>query len=190
MKIQVLLFSMILLPLAAAMAEESGFYFKTEAGPAFMENPHVDMAAQGFDLKTKTGVRLDLVGGYTVNKYLSVELNAAMVRTELIDNGATTYYQVPLMANVVGKYPVAKLEPYIGCGIGGVEVLADNHGYIDDGAQAFGAQAMTGLQYRIGGHASLGLGYKFLYVTQVHFFGADFGPGLTHSVLATVTCHF
>jgi len=183
----------VLLSVFGVKAEDSPFYIKAEGGPAFLEDIHVRMyGIDNHDLKTKTGVRVDLTGGYDLNKYFVVELNVAMIRTDLIDLGHTIYYQVPIMANVLGKYPIGKWQPYAGFGLGGVVVAPDNHGLgADDPDGVFGAQAMAGLQYQLTSNCSLDLGYKFLYTATMHPAARiEIGPGYTHSFLAGLSYHF
>ena len=187
------LIGFVLMSVPAIKAEDS-FYVKAETGPAFTEDVHVHMhqPQNAFDLKTKTGVRVDLAGGYNFNKYLAGELNVAMVRTKLIDLGHTDYYQVPLMANVLGKYPIGKWQPYAGVGFGSVVVIPDNHGQgADDVNGVIGAQAMAGVQYRIASNCSVEVGYKFLYADTIRPANRiELGPSYTHSFLAGLTYHF
>jgi opacity protein-like surface antigen len=184
------LIGLILLSVPAMKAEDS-LYFKVEAGPAF-QNVHVHIPSASFNLKAKTGIRADLIGGYDFNDYLAGELNVAMIHTDLIDGGHTSFYQVPLMANVLGKYPMGKWQPYAGAGLGCVMTMPDNHGQgQDDADEVFGTQAMAGIQYHITSSCSLELGYKFLYTATSHpAFGIDLGPVYTHSLLAGLSWHF
>ena len=193
MKIPTLLICFVSLSVTATKAaEDSLYYCKVEAGPAFMENVHVHIPNNSFNLEAKTGVRADLTGGYNFNKYLAAELNLAMIHTELVDVAHTSYYQVPFMANILGKYPIRKWQPYAGVGLGCVAVIPDNHGQGDDDMdEVFGTQAMAGIQYQITSNCSLDLGYKFLYTATMHP-GArtELGPGYTHSFLAGISYHF
>ena len=87
------LIGFVLLSVSAIKAEGSLYYCKVEAGTAFLEDIHVRTdhgAVNNGNLKTKTGVRVDLIGGYNFNKYLAGELNVAMVRNKLVDLGHTT----------------------------------------------------------------------------------------------------
>ena len=193
MKIPTLLICFVSLSVIATQAQEESFYVKTEAGPAFLEDIHVRMnSVNNNNLKTETGVRVDLIGGYNFNKYLAGELDIAMVRNDLIDLGHTIYYQVPLMANIVGKYPIGKWQPYAGVGLGAVVTLPDNHGQgTDDVDEVFGTQAMAGIQYQFTSNCSLNLGYKFLYAATTHPAPRiDLGPGYTHSFLAGISYRF
>ncbi len=189
------LVSFVLLSVFTVKAEDSLYYCKVEAGPAFLEDIRVHMVNGGInnrDLKTKTGVRVDLIAGYDFNKYLAGELNVAMVRNELVDLGHTIFYQVPVMANVLGKYPIGKWQPYAGFGLGGVVIVPDNHGQgQDDPGLVFGTQAVAGIQYQITSNCSLDLGYKFLYSATMHADSrTELGPGNTHSLLAGLSYHF
>jgi opacity protein-like surface antigen len=186
------LIGFVLISVSAIKAEDSPYYCKAEAGPAFMEKVHVHMPNNSFRLEAKTGVRVDLIGGYNFSKYLAGELNVAMVRNKLVDLGHTDYYQVPLMANVLGKYPMGKWQPYAGFGLGGVATIPDNHGLgQDDVDLVLGAQAMVGIEYQITSHCSLNAGYKFLYTaTSRPATRIDLGPGYTHSFLAGISWHF
>ena len=96
------------------------------------------------------------------------------------------------MANVLGKYPMGKWQPYVGAGLGVVATIPDNHGLgQDDIDLVLGAQAMAGIEYQITGHCSLNAGYKFLFTATSHPAPRiDLGPGYTHSFLAGISWHF
>jgi opacity protein-like surface antigen len=189
------LIGFVLLSVSTVKAEDSPYYIKAEAGPAFLQDIHVRMHLAGVsnnDLKAKTGARVDLIGGYNFNDYLAGELDIAMVRNELVDIGHTIYYQVPVMANVVGKYPMGKWQPYAGVGLGLVASIPDNHGQgSDDVDEVFGTQAMAGIKYQFTRDVSLDLGYKFLYTATAqpapHI---TLGPGYTHSLLLGIAYRF
>ena len=191
MKIPTLI-GFVLLSVPAIKAQDSLYYFKAEAGPAFMERVHVHIPGNTFNLDTKTGVRVDLTGGYNFSEHLAAELNIAMIHTELVDLAHTSFYQVPLMANIVGKYPMGNWQPYAGLGLGCVATIPNNHGQGDDDVDGvFGTQAMAGIQYRIADNCSLEFGYKFLYAATSHPAShVDLGPCYTHSFLAGISWHF
>jgi hypothetical protein len=175
--------------------EDSKLYFKTEGGAAFQQHVHVTIPGTlEVDLKTEAGPRFDFSVGYQFKESLSAELNTGLVITKLQDVGRHDFYQIPIMANLIWQPQEGKLGPFVGAGIGGIEIILDPNVLpaSTDSDLVFGGQIMAGFRYRFRKHFEVGLTYKFLYATTAvsDSTGASIGPSLTHSVLAAFVCKF
>ena len=170
-------------PLASAQ-EPGSFYFRSGVGVSIVEDIEEELRGPGptetFKFSLTPGVRLDLVPGYAVNDFLAVEFNTGAIWNGLdeIDGPSGSlelegdFLQVPLLASVVGRFPIEDtgLIPFVGGGGGGVYqylnidrvggTAVDDSG--DDIYPAF--QVFGGLLYEMGENWSIGLVYKYLYV--------------------------
>lgn len=202
---------------AAFAQEEGSFYLRTGVGVSIIEDVEEELSGVGapetYTFSLTPGVRVDLAPGYNVNNYLAVEFNTGVIWNgfdELEGPGGAVdlegdLLQVPLLANVIGRYPIEDtgLVPFFGAGGGGVlqYVNIDRVGGMDvdddsddDVYPAF--QVFGGLLYQIAESWSVGLVYKYLYV----FSGDDDDvPGLgrvesddsrTHSISAVFSLNY
>ncbi|HTL15833.1 MAG TPA: outer membrane beta-barrel protein [Patescibacteria group bacterium] len=195
--------TLLLLPIVCAgltsfgAADEPGLYFKTEAGPAFLQTLRADYGTGHFDLSSDVGTRVDLTVGYRFTSFLAGELNGGMVWNKLLDVAQHDFYQVPIMANVVWKPEYDRLAPFAGVGAGGVDLIIVPHGFGNGQTEShfvFGAQAFAGLGYRLTRACELGLSYRFMGAASERFQNGNgfirVGPAFTHTILAEFTFAF
>lgn len=179
--------------------DEPALYFRTEAGPAFLQTLRADYGAGHFDVQSDIGTRFDLALGYHFTSSLSVELNSGVIWNQLRDSAQHDFYQVPIMANLVWKYPNNRFAPFLGVGAGGVDLIIVPHVANNGSTEShfvFGGQALAGVGYRLTRACELGLSYRFLGATSARFLngsGPSFirvGPAFTHSIQAEFTLRF
>lgn len=194
---------------AAISAEAGSFYLRTAVGVAIVEDIEEEALGFGdtFTLSLTPGVRVDIAPGYNVNEYLAIEFNTGGIWNGLDEiegpGGSVDVkgdaLQVPLLLNVIGRFPIEDtgLVPFVGGGGGGVYqyINIDEAGGMDveDDAEddlhpAF--QVFGGLMYQAADNWSVGLVYKYLYVfsgetyTDPGFGDIDRDDTRTHSISA------
>ncbi len=188
-------------------AADSGWFLTGDIGPSFISP--ISLASSTpintppeplFKLSTtklsfKTGVRLDLDGGYQFNDSWALEAEAGFTYNAVdFANGVSTVsrslYQVPLLLNGIYTVPVKWcVKPYIGAGMGGV--ATGLNGLNDVGAAG---QFLAGLKFKLSSRIDVGLGYKFL-ITAKHDWDnvlkvTQSGRTINNSILADVTFKF
>jgi opacity protein-like surface antigen len=192
------------------------FYLNGDVGVSFLQD--LTIRNLGTKVSFHTGSRADLSLGYNIAKQLAVEFETGVIWNSLnADNSQVitpladriNLYQVPLLANLVYKVPLAGgITPYIGAGVGGVVSTLDletqtgpgfGHGYWrhpSDTDCAFAYQGLAGVKFPLGWNMDIGLGYKFLGTLDHSWFEGDpnlftqTGGTYSHSVLATFTWRF
>ncbi|HWD93655.1 MAG TPA: outer membrane beta-barrel protein [Verrucomicrobiae bacterium] len=127
-----------------------------------------------------TGIRGDLSLGYHLTKSLAVELEAGAISNP----GPGTedeFYQIPTMLKMRYQVPLNnswKID--FGAGAGGVVVIDQSEirtatvyrsFLLKDTSSSFGYEADAGIKYTPSPHLEIGLGYKFLDVSE---FRSDF----------------
>jgi len=172
------------------------FYFRTEAGPAFLKTLRADYGIGHFDEQSDVGTRVDLTLGYRFTSSFGAELNGGMVWNKLLDIAQHDFYQVPIMANLVWKPVYGRLAPFVGAGAGGVDLILvpHNFGLQSENHFVFGAQALAGVGYRLTRACELGLSYRFLGAASENFRNGGgtirIGPAYSHAIQAGFTFSF
>ena len=156
------------LPASAAVP---GLYFNADVGANWAQD--ADVKREGpfganitDDLETDVGFRFSAGVGYNLNHNWGVEFDTGYVWNGIKDSGDSSFSHIPFIVNVVYRYPIgAKLETYIGGGVGGVYSVftADDGPLDDDDADVvFGWQAIAGIRYLLSETMSVGVGYKYM----------------------------
>jgi opacity protein-like surface antigen len=181
-------------------AADSNWYLKADVGPSFANNLNTTTSFFGANpttthLSFKTGVRLDLDGGYQFDDSWAVGMEVGYIYNAVdfsnsTQTGARSLYQVPILVNGTYTLPVNwRVKPYVGLGLGGiVSGLNDLHDI--NGAGQF----VAGVKYSLNPRIDLGLAYKLLATTK-HDWNDIFGTTqanrtIDNSILATVTFKF
>lgn len=182
-------------------AADSGWFMKGEVGPSFVNGQSITTSGpfggSTARLSFKTGVRLDLDGGYQFNDSWGIDMELGYIYNSVDvanSTGATStspdLYQIPFIVNATYTLPFAwTVKPYVGAGAG-VEVT---------GLNGFGdicgvGQLLAGVKYDLNRRVDLGVGYKLL-VTTTHqwndlIFASDGGRTIEQSIVAAVTLKF
>ena len=176
---------------AGDFPNESRTYLRSDIGYAVQEDMHLKAFGSKYRLSAEDGARCDVVFGYRLNSWFSVEAEAGVAWTRLLDYGQHDYYQVPVLANLAWTYPGEKFRPFVSLGAGGVGLIAAprNSGPTDKDLVACG-QFATGIQYRFSHHLEAGLGYKLLIVAPASLGYVEMSPNRTHSFFASVRYNF
>jgi opacity protein-like surface antigen len=180
-----------------AEEKESGVFFDIGPGVNFAQD--VDVEIEGFsgEAELDPGLRVGASVGYQINRYLGVEVDGAYVWNPFDDSDSSLTH-VPLIANAVLRFPIARLEPYVGAGVGGsANVLAIrdfDEDFDEDDADAdfnFAWQAMAGLRFRFHENMSVGVGYKYLGTSESDYEieGVDVKIGTAHNHTVNAAFH-
>ena len=184
-------------PLAASQIEEDQFYARTEFGPRFVSsmslvsvsgpngNPSLYNQKQ---IAFSTGYRQDISAGVWLTEWfgLAVEtgfaLNAVRGNTQGMTVSSTTFWTVPLLAQLCFQYPNdSGWIPYINLGFGGGWTIFKVGGidYTTGGQTAptlsgtgnsvnNAYQIAAGVRYRLYEELSLTMAYKFYGNSQAN----------------------
>jgi opacity protein-like surface antigen len=183
-----------------ALAEDANWYVKGDVGPAFVG----DITTTSTDLfgvsrttrsSFKTGVRMDLDGGYQFNDSWALEGEVGYIYNPVdFSNSAASaspnLYQLPIMIDGIYTLPVDwKVKPYVGAGVGLVFTGLND---LEDVSAA--GQIIAGVKYDLNKNIDLSLAYKFL-ITTAHDWNdllnsTESNGTITHSILASVTFKF
>jgi opacity protein-like surface antigen len=190
-----------------ANGAQTGWFLNGEVGPSFVNDmslvsttqltPEPEPRFQRITtrLSFKTGVRVDLNGGYQFDDSWALELEGGFIcnSVDFSNSGqaaARSLYQIPLLLNGIYTLPVKwPVKPYVGAGLGGE--LTGLNGFHDS---AGAGQLMAGLKFQMSPRINLGLGYKLLVTTKhdwSNFFDASqTGRTINNSLLANITVRF
>jgi opacity protein-like surface antigen len=184
-------------PLAASQIEEDQFYARTEFGPRFMSAMNLvsvsgpDPTVNAYNQKKiafSTGYRQDISAGVWLTEWfgLAVEtgfaLNAVRGNTQGMTVSCTTFWTVPLLAQLCFQYPNdSGWIPYINLGFGGGWTIFKVGGidYTTSGGPVPSLsgtgnsvnnayQIAAGVRYRLYEELSLTMAYKFYGNSQAN----------------------
>lgn len=180
-------------PIPAEQKEEDPFYIRTEGGPRFVSSMNIVnvVGTNGpsnsiiqKEIAFSTGYRQDIDAGVWLTDWfgLSIEtgfaLNAIRGNTEGMTVSSSTYWSIPIMAQLCFQYPNdSGFLPYINLGFGGgwnyFKIGSINYtganfttlsGSGNDMNNAY--QIAAGVRYRLYDQLSLTLAYKFYGTSQ------------------------
>lgn len=151
----------------------------------------------GTKVKLDPGFRFDVIGGYQLTDWFSVEGETGIMANRIDSitgadiSGYAAVENVPLLANVRFQLPMHKcpVTPYIGGGAGGsISVIdfEDNinfNGASGSGASAslvFAYQAFGGLRYAINDNMGIGVAYHYFVTTGSDWKFDTFGTATDH----------
>jgi opacity protein-like surface antigen len=197
-----------------------GPYLHFDAGPAVTEDTDLKRFAgpsPGVEVEFDPGLHFGAAGGFQVTPWFAAELETGFTAnyidrlrgTSGIALHNSSFSNVPLLANVVFRYPTPiGLIPFIGAGAGmsfstlDADEITDHSTFVVDGTDTdavFAYQAFAGLRYRLNEQMDLGLQYKYFYSdsaswdVDVYFYSNDrikFDSIHSHLVAFTFTLRF
>lgn len=209
-------------------AGEPGPYFKGEIGPTMTEDVTLRdfLGLGGGKIEFDPGMRMAVGGGYSFSDFVAVGGETGFtfnyidnISGNFVGEGDSSIGQVPLLANVVFKFPnPSRVVPFIGAGAGvsfpffhADDIVFDptpgspgsGDETIVDGSESdavFAWQAFAGLKYQINDNMSVGLSYKYLHAESPDWEAEDVFTGLdseiaisdlrTHAVTFVFTFRF
>lgn len=206
--------------------QDSGPYVKAEAGPSFTEDVTLKNflgLGGGGKIEFDPGMRFAVGGGYSFTDWVGIGGETGF-SFNYIDNISgnfrgeddSSFGQVPLLANIVFKFPNRTgVVPFVGAGAGvsfayfdADDLVFDDPGVsgdeaIVDGSESdavFAWQLFGGVKYAINNQMSIGLSYKYLQAESPDWHAEDVFTGLdseisigdlkTHAVTFTFTLKF
>lgn len=194
---------------AAAMAETTGPYVGAETGITFAPKITFKDAAHSWRETQDPGFAVLGQVGYgfgqiRVEGEFGWRANGADKVTGLTSsNGSGSLDAASIMANVYYDVPTGtKLTPFIGAGIGGIDVSADKiRGsgvtYSNDDQFTFGYQGIVGAAYALNDNLSIKADYRYLRSTDTKLSedpswgtGSAKGDYVSHSILVGFTYKF
>jgi opacity protein-like surface antigen len=184
----------------------SNMYAHADAGVSLVQDVTLHSGPNSGSASFDPGVRGDLAIGYNFNDSWAVELESGAIWNSIDSIGGQSLssqgesfdlYQVPILVNVIYKYPIHKWTPYWGLGIGGVFTdaeISQSGGSASSSDFTFAYQAEAGIKYALCSHAYVDIGYKF-FGTLDHdwnFAGEqiDSDALFTHAVVVSFTWTF
>ncbi|HZO85321.1 MAG TPA: hypothetical protein VFC26_08920 [Verrucomicrobiae bacterium] len=173
---------------AGAQAADSGTYVKVDVGPNYLGEirqrftqlpipPTDPNFTNPRDLKMNLGVRASVAEGFLLNRFMAVEVEAALLWNEL-DEGVDWLMQLPLLANFVLRYECkGGFGVFAGIGGGGAAVIANATTIFEDTDTTFVPvwQGTAGLSYNFTPNSSIGVVYKYMGMTDPKFELSGFG---------------
>ena len=180
-------------PIPAGLIEEDSFYIRTEGGPRFVSSMNIvnvvgpngpSNSIIQKEVAFSTGYRQDIDAGVWLTDWfgLAIEtgfaLNAMRGNTQGMTVSSSTYWSVPILAQLCFQYPNdSGFLPYINLGFGGgwnyfkigsINYTGPNFtklsGSGNDMNNAY--QIAAGVRYRLYEQLSLTLAYKFYGTSQ------------------------
>ncbi len=117
----------------------------------------------GTDFQLDDSWTLGAKAGYILPfKWLAAELEYAYLADHDIDEPGTGYFRAHnLMGNLLFRYPLGMIRPYIGAGIGWSRSELDSSIWGDEDANAFGWQGLAGINLEIIPNLSVDFGYRY-----------------------------
>lgn len=208
-------FALSLLALAAATGGAhaqgrpqftEGIYVGAGVGAHKPQNSSVSQGGQSTSVGLKTGLAGAAAVGYAFGNGLRAELELAHRRSNVStavagQTASGSLDATSLMIN--GLYDIAtgtSFVPYLGAGVGGARVRANNIGALTSGASAnggdnvFAYQGIAGVDYHVDANWALGASYRY-FATQKADVSASTGakagvPFRDHAVLLGMRWNF
>jgi opacity protein-like surface antigen len=167
-------------PFLKAADEEPAthWYTKVDAGLASVEGFHVKRVGTVpgsplFTIHSDPVARFDGAVGYQFTPFLGTEFRAGYFETTLNTGGQHDLSQLPMLLNVVLRYPNKyHVEPFISLGAGTVytRVVSDALS-TDQSAFVFAYEPCVGVNYQLTPRCHVGLNYKYLITGNPHYDG-------------------
>lgn len=173
-----------------ARAADSMLYLKLDAGVNLLQDIDVDFGQGKFPAEMDPGFRFDLIAGYKVNEFASLEVesgfiyNSADVMEEDYEEADNEPWlgAVPLMMNIVARFEnESPWVPYVGIGGGGALGILDD-GYDTDTDLVLAWQVFGGLAYKFSEDMSVNAGYKLFSATSQEYEMADVDETYNHFI--------
>lgn len=182
-------------------------YLNTDVGSALQQNTqfHLSGWPTTQDATFNPGVRADIDLGYKFDDTWAVEFETGVIWNSIDSiggfsvNGSFDIYTIPLLANVIYKFPTgSSWTPYVGMGVGGVVSIADFSNATSgssDTCFTFAYQAEAGLKYALTKNISIGVAYKYFNTLNQRWFFSNAGSvkfdGVhIHAIVASFTWTF
>jgi len=186
-------------------------YINADAGGIFQQNADFSERGRTETASFNPGLRADIAIGYKFSQSFALELEPGFMWNsvdsfngyQLRPGESIDLYSIPILANVIYKFPVqGAWTPCVGVGVGA------NVGIFDgtlpgmnsnDTDITFAYQAQAGIKYALSDTASVGVAYKFLgtadqdYSLPIGPYRRDnvtFGGIYVHGIFATFTMTF
>jgi len=194
--------------LAAANSDANGLYVGVDGGGAFQQSISIrdnsGFNSNGGDVKFDTGWRAGGYVGYNFCKYFSTELDSGLIynRINTVGNQQGTdahLDETPILLNGIFSWPIGKLRPYVGIGVGAAIETFDGSNITPVGTYrstdvTFAYQGEAGLEYSLTRHIDLGVAYKFVGTTDQTWnddsIALKTDGTMTHTILGTFTYRF
>jgi len=186
-------------------------YFRAGVGPALFEDTHLTRfgVSANDKVRFKPGIDLEAAAGYSINPYLSADLELGFIGAEVdhinfFTYDSAYYYNLPILVNAIGSYPLkdGRIVPYFGGGLGGSVAIFDTKNLTTpanptiSGTEAtlvFAGQIFFGARFQIKPNIWIGGEYKYFMTGDPEWdYSTRFGfksPGI-HSLLFTVLWKF
>ncbi len=164
-----------------AQGADGRWYLRGDLGTSLLVNPDVtEFLGPVSDTRVDfdPGLRLGLAGGYRIEPWLAIEVEAGALFNSINGIGPqsvnASMTQVPLMANLVIQCNnFNRWVPFVGGGAGGVASVLDIDQRVDfgggsmilqgsDADAVFAYQAFAGLRYEFNDAVGVGLIYRFM----------------------------
>lgn len=173
----------LLLPSTAHAETYKGWYVSGLANMSFQRNADSDISGLAkSEIEYMTGWGLSGSGGYNWGNGLRNDLELVYrnsmvesVEPSVLGDGGGIH-NFALMANVFYDYDTGtRVTPYVGLGVGGSRVDADNmrhiavNSVIDDTQYAFAYQAIAGFALKLEGNWSFTADYRYFATPEVDF---------------------
>jgi OOP family OmpA-OmpF porin len=194
--------------LSAANSRANQLYVGADGGGAFQQSVSIrdnsGFNSSGGDVKFDTGWRAEGYVGYNFCKYFSTELDGGLIynRINAVGNqqGTSAHLdEVPILLNGVFTWPIGRLKPYVGIGVGASIETFDGSNITPVGTYrstdvTFAYQGEAGLEYSLTRHIDLGVAYKFVGTTDQKWtddsISLKTNGTMTHTILGTLTFRF
>ncbi len=155
-----------------------GGVYQQEDTTLFQSAPFPSSTSATFNL----GLRGNVALGYNITRLWAVEFDTGVLWNSMdkvngvpLDqpyplNVSFETYTIPMLANVVFKYPLKhSLVPYVGIGAGGTASIlsySQANSSMEDCDFQFAYQVEAGLKYKFSERMSVGIAYQFLGTTD------------------------
>ena len=189
-------------------AAESGPYFRVDGGPVFVQDIKVKQLlganVSGYKIQTEdAGYGFTAAGGLRLNENFALELETGVQHVgfktlktpagNLSLTGSASI--VPILANTVVTAKLSEaVAAYAGAGLGvaitTAEIGAAGVSSTSETKSSLMGQLKTGIDYKLGDNASIGIGYHFGIVGGPEFTMVKTDTVLSHMVTAGVGFKF
>lgn len=173
----------------------AGPYSYVGIGPAFTEDGKVREFTgftAGNKIRYDTGFALEVAVGYAFNDWVSVELEAGWIGSEIqsvqgFTHDDTFLYNAPFLASVTLQHriPQTIITPYVRAAVGGSATVFDTDGFSNgtitlfgyDSDLVFAYQFSAGVRFDLNDQMSIGVGYKYFATEDSSFEYGSFSGG-------------
>ncbi len=141
-------------------AAKADWFDYVAVGGGYTQSP--DLGIAGVQNDMEPGYNVGILMGWNQSKEISFAADIGWVESEYTGFGGTSLQALSFMADAMYVCDTGDFwHPYIGAGVGGIELRLDQAGPFTGSEWAFGYQGMAGISFDVDDKHAIFVGYRY-----------------------------